>query len=85
VVLKHLQSNWVQIQSGKTPHGLRFSFPHFPYLGLWAAPGADFVCIEPWCGIADSVDTNQQLTDKEGIVSLSPNEDFHVQWLVQFY
>lgn len=85
VVLKHLQSNWVQLQSDKTPHGFRFSFPHFPYLGLWAAPGADFICIEPWCGIADSVDTDQQLPHKEGIVPLSPQEGFHVQWSVQFY
>ena len=85
VVLKHLQSNWVQLQSDKTPHGWRFSFPHFPFLGLWAAPGADFVCIEPWCGIADSVDSNKQLPDKEGIVRLSSNEDFNVQWRVQFY
>jgi hypothetical protein len=23
---------------------------------------------EPWCGIADSVDHNQQLADKEGIM-----------------
>lgn len=85
VVLKHLQSTWVQLRSDKTPHGFRFHFPHFPYLGLWAAPGADFICIEPWCGIADSVGSNQQLPDKEGIVQLSPNEDFHVQWHVQFY
>lgn len=85
VVLKHLQSQWVQLVSDKTPHGLRFLFPHFPFLGLWAAPGADFLCIEPWCGIADSVDSDQQLPNKEGIVSLAPNDDFKVQWSVQFY
>lgn len=85
VVLKHLQSSWVQLQSDKTPHGFRFYFPNYSFLGLWAAPGADFLCIEPWCGIADSVDTNQQLPQKEGIVQLSPNEAFNVQWRVQFY
>jgi galactose mutarotase-like enzyme len=85
VVFKHLQSQWVQLSSDKTPHGWRFSFPHFPYLGLWAAPGADFVCIEPWCGIADSVGSDQQLPNKEGILQLAPKENFNAQWTVQFY
>lgn len=85
LVFKHLQSQWVALASDKTPHGLRFSFPGFPYLGLWAAPGADFLCIEPWCGIADPVDSDQQLSHKEGIVPLSPGEVFQVQWTVQFY
>lgn len=85
LVLKHLQSEWVELVSDQTPHGLRFFFPGFPYLGLWAAPGADFVCIEPWCGIADSVDANGQLPDKEGVVQLVPGEEFRRQWRVQFY
>lgn len=85
LVLKELQSQWVELSSGKTPHGLRFSFPGFPYLGLWAAPGADFVCIEPWCGIADSVDSNQQLPDKEGVLQLQPKEEFRRQWSVYLY
>jgi galactose mutarotase-like enzyme len=85
LVLKHLQSTLVQVTSDKTPHGLHFSFSGFPYLGLWAAPGADFLCIEPWCGIADSVDADQQLIHKEGILQLPPAKAFNVQWSVQFY
>lgn len=85
LVFKHLQSRFVQLASDKTPHGLRFSLSGFPFLGLWASPGADFLCIEPWCGIADSVDTNQQLPDKEGILQLLPAETFEVHWNVHFY
>jgi galactose mutarotase-like enzyme len=85
LVLKHLQSSWVKFCSAKTEHGLQFTFTSFPYLGLWAAPGADFLCIEPWCGIADSVDTDQQLENKEGIIRLAPAASFNVQWKVLFY
>jgi galactose mutarotase-like enzyme len=85
LVLKHLQSNWVRLSSDKTEHGLQFTFTSFPYLGLWAAPGADFLCIEPWCGIADSVDTDQQLEHKEGIIRLEKAASFNAQWNVQFY
>ena len=85
IVLKHLQSDCVRLSSDKTPHGLTFSFSGFPFLGLWASPGADFLCIEPWCGIADSVHSDQQLEHKEGILQLKPGDFFEVQWSVHFY
>jgi galactose mutarotase-like enzyme len=85
IVLKHLRSNFVRLASDKTPHGLQFNFQGFPYLGLWAAPNADFICIEPWCGIADSVDTGQNITKKEGIISLPAGEKFIVRWQVRLF
>lgn len=85
VVLKHLQSGYVDLVSGKTPHGLRFWMEGFPFLGLWAAPGADFLCIEPWCGIADGVDASGELKEKEGINKLEGGEEFGVEWKVRFY
>jgi galactose mutarotase-like enzyme len=85
IVLKHLQSEQVTLGSDKTPHGLLFTFSGFPFLGIWAAPNADFVCIEPWCGIADSVDADGELAHKEGINKLAPAETFSVEWKVWFY
>jgi len=85
LVFKGLLSNSVALKSDKTKHGLRLDFTGFPYLGIWAAKNADFVCIEPWCGIADSVDTDQQLATKEGIHSLQPAKDFERTWSVTVF
>ena len=85
VVMKYLRSEAVRLTSDKTPHGLSFSFEGFPFLGIWAAPGADFVCIEPWCGIADSVDADGELETKEGINRMEPGETFSVSWRVEFF
>ncbi len=82
LVFKHLQSNALTLASDKTNKSLTFNFPGFNYLGLWAAKGADFICIEPWCGIADRVDANQQLSDKEGIETLQPQGSFQKTWTV---
>jgi galactose mutarotase-like enzyme len=78
IVLKKLRSSKVKLAAGNT--GFEFDFTGFPYLGIWAAKNADFVCIEPWCGIADNVDSDQQLTRKEGIHSLSPDGEFVQSW-----
>jgi len=67
LVFKNLSSTTIALKSEKTERSLLFDFADFPFLGIWAAKNADFVCIEPWCGIADSVDHDQQLTNKEGI------------------
>lgn len=85
IVLKGLKSNSLKLVSDKTEHGFKFHFDSFPFLGLWATPNADFVCIEPWCGIADSVDSEQLLEIKEGIISLLSGETFEVQWKVDFF
>ena len=84
IVFKNLRSDTVRLRSSKHDKGIEFNFPGFPYLGVWAAKDADFVCIEPWCGIADSVNSNQQLTEKEGINRLAPQGIFERSWGVGF-
>lgn len=85
IVLKNLRSTTVRLESDKTIHGLTFDFTGFPYLGLWAARDADFICIEPWCGIADSVNTSQQLESKEGIEKLSGGDSFERSWKITLF
>lgn len=85
IVFKYLRSDAVELVSEKIPHKIHFSFEGFPFLGVWAAPGADFVCIEPWCGIADSVDAQGELESKEGINRIEAGETFSIAWRVRFY
>lgn len=85
LVFKGLASNHISLKSDETTHGLSMDFTGFPYLGIWAAKNADFVCIEPWCGIADSVNSDQQLVDKEGIETLAPGKIFERAWTVTIY
>jgi len=85
LVFKQLRSQKIELASGNTGRGIEMRFPGFPYLGIWAAKNADFICIEPWCGIADSVDADQQLINKEGINRLQPGESFTRTWTARFF
>lgn len=85
LVFKQLASTAISIKSNRTPHGLTLAFEGFPYMGIWAAKEADFVCIEPWCGIADSVDANGELEDKEGINRLAPDGLFERTWTATIF
>lgn len=85
LVFKNLKSSKVSLKSSATSHGLLFDYTGFPFLGIWAAKNADFVCIEPWCGIADSVSTDQQLKNKEGINKLDAGDAFERNWSVSLF
>jgi galactose mutarotase-like enzyme len=85
IVLKQIHSGMVSLLSEKTERGLNFYFDGFPFLGFWAAKDADFLCIEPWCGVSDSVNHSRQLEKKEGIISLKPHKTFTVVWSVECF
>jgi galactose mutarotase-like enzyme len=85
LVFKHLNSKSVYILSGETSHGIKVNFHNFPYLGIWSAKDADFVCIEPWCGIADSVNATGNIEQKEGINVLPKGEIFTRTWHVELF
>lgn len=85
IVLKNLQSNSITLGCANHQHGLHFNFDNFPFFGIWAARDANFVCLEPWCGIADSVNHDQQLTNKEGIITLAANTNWQRNWKVECF
>lgn len=83
LVLKHLDSTEITIKSDKGKAELKFKFENFPFFGIWAAKDADFVCLEPWCGIADGVSHNQDFRTKEGVNMLEVGEVFERMWMVE--
>ncbi len=85
LVFKNLNSDCITLMNTKNYNGLDFHFKDFSYFGIWAAKDANFICLEPWCGIADGVNHNQQLEDKEGIVKLQINKKFERTWSVTFF
>lgn len=82
LVFKNLSSQFIAIGTGKNEHGIKLSFNGFPYMGIWNAKDANFVCIEPWYGIADSVDATGKIEEKEGIQKLGDDETFSAAWSV---
>lgn len=75
LVFKHLQSNELTLLK-KNETVLSVQFEGFPYLGIWTKPNAPFLCIEPWCGLADNANHNGNIYEKEGINLLQPQAVF---------
>lgn len=83
LVIKDLKSDVIRLRNCKTYGGIDFHFEGFPFFGIWAAKDADFVCLEPWCGVADGIMHDGELIHKEGINSLKAGAEFRRTWTVE--
>lgn len=82
IVLKDIGFQRVRLESRVTTHGVTMDMAGFPYFGIWAVPGADFVCLEPWKGVGDSVHASGQLIKKEGILPLKAGDTFRASYSI---
>ncbi|UQS86579.1 aldose 1-epimerase family protein [Nicoliella spurrieriana] len=85
-VILNLNSNPVEIKltnaHNSDDHGVSLQTKDAEYMGLWSQypQDAQFVCIEPWWGIADDVDTDGLLIHKKGIKDLAAGARFNTQF-----
>jgi len=50
-------------------------FAGLPLLGIWTKPGAPFLCIEPWQGLADPVGYEGDFRAKPHIIEIEPGAE----------
>lgn len=76
LVFKELKSKSMILKNKADDKAVKLSFEGCDYFLIWTKVGAPYICLEPWCGITDSPDTDQNLKTKEGIIKLNKGEDF---------
>jgi len=82
VILDSVRSQAV-IYGADTGPQLTVRFPDTPYLGLWSKPGAPFICIEPWHGMADPVGFSGDFTEKPGVFLVPPRAQREIRMQVE--
>jgi galactose mutarotase-like enzyme len=71
LVWDHIRSDRVTYGASDGPQ-LEIAFPDTPMLGIWTKPGAHYVCVEPWHGIADPEGYAGEFCDKPGVFAVAP-------------
>ncbi len=72
LIFKELKSKQIQILEMGIPI-LNFKFKDFPNFGIWTKMNAPFICLEPWAGYSDVLNTTGNIVEKEGIQLLDGN------------
>jgi galactose mutarotase-like enzyme len=73
LILPAPASRSVRYAAGTGP-SLTVSWDGFPQLGIWSRAGGDFLCIEPWCGMASPVDFDGEFATKPWAMTVPMGE-----------
>jgi galactose mutarotase-like enzyme len=85
LVFENHQISKISLRSSKSDHKITMECKDWPYYGIWSKKGCtEFVCLEPWYGIADREDTTGELSKKEGIITLDPSQKFDCSFATTF-
>lgn len=79
LIFQNVRSRTVRIK----PAGLEIDLGNHPHLGLWAKPGAAYVCIEPWHSFDDTKESDGRFENKPGILRLPPGECFKTGYMIK--
>ncbi|MBC8586005.1 aldose 1-epimerase family protein [Youxingia wuxianensis] len=82
LIFANPKSRRVKLINPSTGKGLEFSFPKFDALGVWSAPkkNADYVCLEPWCGLPAYENETGNFEDKPYVKFVNPGECFKISY-----
>ena len=75
LVFLNLKSRKVSLKNRKTGEEIGLEFEDHDFFLLWTKPGAKYICLEPWCGCQDFVDSDYDFKNKKGIIRLSGKEE----------
>lgn len=83
LVFRNMKSKQVALRSKNSDKSVTLSYENLSYMGLWQAKDADFVCIEPWHGIADEDGYNGEFKEKEMIITLDQGASFECNHTIE--
>ncbi len=73
LIFRKLKSKEVVLRNRITDRTVKVEYPDCDYIAFWHAPGAEFLCIEPWTSLTAHAYGDHDIKKKEGIVSLVPH------------
>jgi galactose mutarotase-like enzyme len=83
LIFKDHRSRKVTIENKKNDHFLSVFFNGFTSLGIWAKPNANYVCIEPWLGYADTQGKLKEFSLREGTQKIGPGAAFNLSYRIE--
>ena len=88
-IILRLDGNQVSVVLARLgeSHGVTMHIQDAQYVGIWTPYGkeAPFVCLEPWWGVADTVNADGIINHKYGINELAPAQTFTGSYSLSFF
>lgn len=85
IIETHQKPVVVSVSDLDNRHGIKVQTVDNKFIGIWSPypAKANLVCIEPWWGIADGIDSDGQLIHKQAMDRLQPGTHREYQFSIQ--
>ena len=84
LIFDDLKSTSLSIESPKSNERIIVTWNNFPHMGIWKPlNNAPFICIEPWNGMADQAELDNDFKEKYGVISLAPQKSFECAYTIE--
>ena len=86
LVFSKFNSSCVTLCSKDGERIVKVDFPEFTHLLFWTknCGNAPYICIEPWCGFPDMIDSEYDITKRPGIIKVAPRNTHSVTHTITF-
>lgn len=83
----HGHDNKVSLRTDKSKFHINVWTRNAPYVGIWSQypKTANYVCIEPWWGIADREGADGELEHKYGMNHLEPGKEYQAGFSITYH
>ena len=82
LIFKKLKSRHVDLVDTKKHEMIRIT-SNSDFFGIWGKDKVPFVCLEPWFGVSDDLETDKKLSTKNGIINLPAGEIFGFSYTIE--
>lgn len=84
LIFKNISSEKVTLKhkNGEVIASVRF--PGQKNMVIWSFPDGGYLCIEPWSGLPDSVDSNGKIEEKDAIIALEKGKTKEISHEITF-
>lgn len=84
IVYNNYTSESIALKEKNSSRYIRVSLTGFPFLGLWSKVGAEYICIEPWCGHSDMLGFNGDVNQKRAIETVALHQNWVRSYTIEF-
>ena len=83
LIFENLQSKKISLKSNKHNFNISMTIDNWKYLAFWTKKDAPFICFEPWEGLPDFDNSNQDFSNKIGVRKLNAKKTFSNSYVLE--
>lgn len=84
LIFRDLSSESVTLRHKNGNTVVTVRFPGQKNLVIWSFPDGGYICIEPWSGVPDSVDSTGNIEEKDAIIALEKGKTKEITHYITF-